>query len=120
MDYISQICSRVDLIRKQQGWRQEQMARALQISQPAISKYLKERIPPADILLKLAQIGNTTIEWILTGQKNYYYNSDAMQVNEPNVHYDADLLLAKKIAGLPAEIRNAVITLVETLHAQGK
>ena len=84
----------------------------MQISQPAISKYLKERIPPADILLKLAQIGNTTIEWILTGQKNYYYNSD--------VHYDADLLLAKKIAGLPAEIRNAVITLVETLHAQGK
>jgi transcriptional regulator with XRE-family HTH domain len=117
---ITQICSRIDLIRRQQNWTQEQMAEALQISQPAISKYLKNRIPPADILLKLARAGNTTIEWLLTGQKNYYFNINQASANEPGVEYDADFLLAKKIAGLPAHVRNAITTLIEFAESQRK
>ncbi|MEJ2544616.1 MAG: helix-turn-helix transcriptional regulator, partial [Calditrichaceae bacterium] len=72
---ISEVSQRIDLIRKQNGWTQGEMAEALQLSQPAVSIYLKERIPPAETLLRLAEIGNTTIEWILTGQKSYYYQT---------------------------------------------
>ena len=109
---ISEVSQRIDLIRKQNGWTQEQLARALQLSQPAVSKYLKERIPPAGTLLRLAKIGNTTIEWILTGQKSYLYQEIKSGIAEKNFNYDAEYNLAKKIALLPLEIRNAIISII--------
>jgi len=117
---FSEVSQRIDLIRKQKGWTQEQLANALDLSQPAISKYLKERIPPAETLLKLAQFGNTTIEWILTGQKSYFYQKENTVVKEKSTTYDAEINLAKKIAELPPEVRQAIISLVDFTFAQGK
>ena len=109
---FQEVSQRIDLIRKQNGWTQSQLAEALQLSQPAISKYLKERIPPAETLLRLAKIGNTTIEWILIGQKSYLYQGKVSGVAEDAVTYDADYNLAKKIALLPTDIRKAITTLI--------
>ena len=117
-----EVSQRIDLIRKQKGWTQEQLASALDLSQPAISKYLKERIPPAETLLKLAQFGNTTIEWILTGQKSYFYqqeNTNTVVRENPTI-YDAEINLAKKIAKLTPVVRQAIISLVDFAFAQGK
>ncbi|MBN1407641.1 MAG: helix-turn-helix transcriptional regulator, partial [Calditrichaceae bacterium] len=105
---ISEVSQRIDLIRRQNNWTQGRLAEALQLSQPAVSKYLKERIPPAETLLRLAKIGNTTIEWILTGQKSYWYQASKSEVAEDTVSYDAEYTLAKKIALLPLEIRKAI------------
>ena len=71
---VSDVCARIDAVRRELGLKQEQFAVALKISQPAVSKYLRERIPPAEILLRIARLGNTTIEWLLCGQKNYSNN----------------------------------------------
>jgi len=117
---LSEISQRIDLIRRQKGWTQEQLATALALSQPAVSKYLKERIPPAETLLLLAQIGNTTMEWILTGQKSYFYQDREQQVAEKKESYDADILLSRKIAALPAELRQALVVLIEHMYNQGK
>lgn len=117
---ISEISQRIDIIRRQKGWTQEQLASALALSQPAVSKYLKERIPPAETLLRLAQIGNTTMEWILTGQKSYFYQDHEQQVSEKKESYDADILLSRKIAALPAELRKAVMTIIDHMQSQGK
>ena len=47
---------------------QKQFAKKLGITQPMVSKYEKgETIPPAQILLKIAKLGKTTMENILEG-----------------------------------------------------
>lgn len=120
MNNLSEVNQRIDLIRRQLGWTQEQMAQALNLSQPAVSKYLKDRIPPAETLLKLAEIGNTTIEWILTGQKSYFYQQKPSQVADHHDFYDAELLLAKKIASLPAPLREAILSIISYAISQGK
>jgi len=116
---ISEITARIDSIRRQKNMNQEQLAAALGISQPAVSKYLKDRIPPGDILLKLARLSNTTIEWILTGQKNYFFQEKVSVVkdNEDEYSVDGDLLLARKIAGLNSKAREVVGQLVDLLLA---
>jgi len=48
---------------------QKQFAKKLGITQPMVSKYEKgEIIPPAQILLKIAKLGKTSIEGILEGE----------------------------------------------------
>ena len=48
---------------------QKQFAKKLGITQPMVSKYEKgEIIPPAQILLKIAKLGKTSVENILEGQ----------------------------------------------------
>jgi len=47
---------------------QKQFAKKLGITQPMVSKYEKGKIiPPAQILLKIAKLGKTTVEKILEG-----------------------------------------------------
>ncbi len=108
-----EVSQRIDWIRKQNGLSQEQLAHLLHISQPAVSHYLKRRIPPADILLQIARLGNTTMEWILTGQKSYFYG----RVEEDEAPYDAELKLMQRLNRLPGEIRQAVVLLIERLSA---
>jgi len=64
----STISARIKEIMHQKGLNQQQLASYLGVSQPAISLYLRGRVPPADILLRLARIGKTTMEWVLTGE----------------------------------------------------
>jgi transcriptional regulator with XRE-family HTH domain len=117
---LDKISGRIDMIRKEKGFTQEQFATELGISQPAVSYYLKERIPPAEILLRIAELGNTTIEWILTGQKNYLISRPDYEIHEPGENYDADLLLAKRIASLPADLRKSFFTLLDYLENQSR
>ena len=111
---VSEICNRINGLRLEQGWNQQEMARHLKVSQPAVSAYLRDRIPPPEILLRLARLGNTTIEWILTGEKSYKYLPDptdiaGLSVQESYVGYDADWDMARKIARLDPVMRSAVI-----------
>ncbi len=113
---VDKIINRINLIRVQNNLNQEQLAQKLDISQPAVSKYLKDRVPPAEILLKLAQLGGTTIEWLLTGKKQYF-------VVEPNVikegsgkySFDMDIQLASKISALDADAKDTLLRLINIL-----
>ena len=110
-----QVSARIDLIRRKNDLTQEQLASLLGLSQPAVSKYLRRRLPPAEALLKIAQLGQTTIEWLLTGRKNYFYMEETDQVNEPEAGYDAEYDLTRKVAALPTEIRAALHVLIDEL-----
>lgn len=114
---IKIITERVNFIRREANLNQEQLAAKLHISQPAVSKYLKDRIPPADILLKLANLGGTTIEWILTGQKRHFYAEEHIHVKEKDSPYsvDIDIQLAHKIALLEPKAKQAVKSLIDLL-----
>ncbi len=109
------IGERIEAIRKELGFTQHELARALGVTQSAVSKYLNNRIPPADVLYRLAQLGKTTMEWILCGEKSYWYTPGATAVREAETAYDADLGLARQIARLPKEARQALVVLIHLL-----
>ncbi len=111
---LKTIGQRIEAIRREKGLTQAEFARALGVSQSAVSKYLNNRLPPADVLLRMAQLGRTTMEWILTGEKAYWY---AGKVEEETVAYDADLSLARSISRLPQDARQALVTLIHRLGA---
>jgi len=119
-DKIQLICNRIDEIRKDSSLSQKQFAGMLNISQSAVSKYLTQRIPPADIMLKIARIGNTTIEWILTGNMSYKIIEENLLVSENKNNYRTQKDLSEKIAQLPSSVRTAILTLIDFYNNQRK
>jgi len=63
-----EVASRIKRVMKQAQMTQVDLAAYLGISQPAVSQYLQGRIAPAEVLLNIARLGNTTTEWLLTGK----------------------------------------------------
>jgi len=59
--------ARIREIRSARGLRQWELARFLGTTQSAVHKYEHGVVPEPRRLMELARVGNTTIEWILTG-----------------------------------------------------
>jgi len=90
---------------------QQTLAQQLHITQPAVSKYLQGRIPPAEILLKLARLGGVTVEWILTGSTEL----NKKRVAEPPRDYQTADDLIQRIKRLPPELAQEIKQLVHVL-----
>jgi len=105
------VSERINLIMRDLSLTQKQLAEKLGITQPAVSMYLSNRIPPAPILLKLATLSGKTMEWILAGD----IESMIRQVSEPELTYKARLKLEKKISLLPEEIYKNLEELVDSI-----
>ena len=105
------VSDRIREVMKQLNMTQNDLAESLGISQPAVSLYLQGRIPPADILYKIAQIGYTSIEWMLTGQdiqKGY-------SVQEKKPLYGNQQTLLSLWKELPTNIQKDILTLIKHL-----
>jgi transcriptional regulator with XRE-family HTH domain len=102
---------RIRILMKQKNLTQKDLADLLGISQPAISLYLKGRLPPADVLFRIADIGETTVDWLLSGdvQKSEY------TVREKTSLYGNQQLLLNLWDKLPATIQKDVLTLIRHL-----
>jgi transcriptional regulator with XRE-family HTH domain len=107
----TKISERIDAIMQKLTLNQKQLAELLGVTQPAVSKYLSNRIPPAHILLKLAQLSGKSMEWFLTGD----LESMIYKVSEPKITYEGRLKLEKKISLLPNEIYKRLETLVDSI-----
>jgi transcriptional regulator with XRE-family HTH domain len=105
------VSERIDAVMQELSLNQKQLAGKLGITQPAVSMYLSDRVPPAHILLNLAQLSGRTMEWFLTG------NVDTMiyNVSEPKTTYGDRLKLEKKISLLPKEIYKRLESLVDSI-----
>ncbi len=115
------VSRRIEMIRRDKQLTQDQLAAALKLSQAAVSKYLNQRIPSAEALLKLARLGNTSIEWILTGAEyRPASGQQAQTVREPQAAYGSDTDLSEKAAQLPPKARAIVGELIDLLLDQGK
>jgi transcriptional regulator with XRE-family HTH domain len=106
-----QVSERLNKIMQKLSLNQMQLADLLGITQPAVSKYLKNRIPPAHILYKIAQLSGQSMEWFLTGD----LESMIYKVSEPGSTYDGRLKLENKISLLPKEIYNHLEDLVDSI-----
>jgi transcriptional regulator with XRE-family HTH domain len=105
------IARRLQRMMRAMNVNQKELARQLNITQPAVSKYLQGRIPPADVLLQLAGMSHVSIEWILTGRSM----ANGTRVSEPVANYRAVSRLHEKIDQLPPQIRSDLEKLVDSL-----
>src|SRR6058998_3001399 len=72
---------RIKEVRKRAGLRQWQLAEVLGTTQSAVHKYEHGVIPEPRRLVELSRLGNTTIEWILTGR--HWQNGSEEQERPP-------------------------------------
>jgi transcriptional regulator with XRE-family HTH domain len=73
---------RIKEIRKAAGMRQWQLAQILGTTQSAVHKYERGVIPESRRLIELAQLGRTSIEWILTGRHWENGSEDRGRIDE--------------------------------------
>jgi transcriptional regulator with XRE-family HTH domain len=102
---------RIRKIMQKKNLTQQHLSELLEISQPALSNYLKGRMPPADVLYQIARLDNTTVEWLLTGRKLEQTTS----VHESQPAYGNEYLMLKFWRKLPAKIQKDLLVLVNHL-----
>ncbi|MGH1364507.1 MAG: helix-turn-helix domain-containing protein [Calditrichia bacterium] len=106
-----EVGGRIKRIMKQAQMNQVDLAAYLGISQPAVSQYLQGRIAPAEVLLNIARLGNTTTEWILTGNPA---TSSPSRVKEAQADYQAHPLFLAW-SRLPSAIQRDLLALIRHL-----
>jgi len=82
---------RIRQIRLAAGLRQWELARMLGTTQSAVHKYEHGVVPEPRRLVELARIGDTSIEWVLTG-RHWENGSDLQQRLTPDVLETASVL----------------------------
>ena len=107
------ISKRINFIMFDLGINQNQLAKMINITQPAISKYLKGRIPPPFVLLHLAKLSGKSIEWILTGENDI--NAPAKKVSENPDTFGEKKTLEEKLKMLPVNIKKNIENLIDLI-----
>jgi transcriptional regulator with XRE-family HTH domain len=82
---------RIKQIRLQAGMRQWELSRLLGTTQSAVHKYEHGVVPEPRRLLELARVGNTSVEWLLTG-RHWDSGSETQERLSPEVLHTAALL----------------------------
>jgi len=106
------VAQRIREIMEKKGFTQKDLSEMLEVSQPAISLYLQGRMPPADVLYKLARLGNTSMEWLLTGVESGAHTGS---VREESPIYGNQHLLIKLWKQLPPILQKDVLILLRHL-----
>ena len=96
----------------QKRWTQQQLAALLGVSQPAISQYLKGRVPQSDVLLRLALISGKSMEYLLTGKSS---GRSAPRVAEEKGQYGDEARLLELWRQLPESLRPALMQFLQKI-----
>ena len=111
MEKSTHFAQQLKKIMDTRGLTQQDMAALLGISQPAVSLYLRGRIPPAEILLKLAEISREKMEWLLTGSSA----AEGKAVREHPALYGTEQTLLNYWRQLKPDVRRNLLKLMEHL-----
>jgi transcriptional regulator with XRE-family HTH domain len=104
---------RIRKIRKQLGLNQTEFGNLFNVSQEAVSIWERGGYPNSKVLVKIAKYGNTTLEWLLTGEKNRNVRENRVEkkpfkMNEPSLKEIEDYLplplLKKHVSNGPPKI----------------
>jgi|GEM_PF-1064875 len=109
-----EIGKRIKRLRKEKGLKQWQMADILGATQPAIHKYENGILPEVKRLLELARVGNTSMEWILTGRHWEQGSEERERIPEEIFQ------LAARIHTFTREQRQTLISALELLENAGE
>ena len=105
-----EIGKRIKRLRKEKGLKQWQMADILGATQPAVHKYENGILPEVKRLLELARVGNTTVEWILTG-RHWEYGTEERERIPPEI-----FRLAERFNRFTREQRQTILSALELLE----
>lgn len=65
------LANRIQELRKQKGWSQTELASKIGVSYTQMSRYeIKGVQPPANILKKMADVFDTTVDFLISGDKD--------------------------------------------------
>jgi transcriptional regulator with XRE-family HTH domain len=65
------LANRIQELRKQKGWSQTELAKKIGVSYTQMSRYeVKGVQPPANTLKKLADVLDTTVDYLVSGDKD--------------------------------------------------
>ncbi len=104
----SQPAGRIQQVMKRLQLTQKQLSEILGISQPAVSLYLQGRMPPADILYRIARLGHTSVEWLLSGNET----AQAAAVSEKPAVYGNDTVLLELWSELSLALQKDILNLL--------
>ena len=102
---------RVKELRKQKKWSQKELAVKLDSKLSILNKYeCGFHIPPAEKLIRLAELFNTTVDYLLTGNRS----------EERPLHNIRLLERFKALEDFQAEDQEAVIKLIDAMIIKNK
>ncbi len=106
---------RIRQVRAQAGLRQWELARMLGTTQSAVHKYEHGVVPEPRRLVELARIGETSVEWILTGR--HWENGSPEQTRVPPGLLDTAAALRSLADEDRASVDDALRILREAVRA---
>ena len=109
-----EIGKRIKRLRKEKGLKQWQMADLLGATQPAVHKYENGILPEVKRLLELARVGNTSMEWILTG-RHWEQGSEERERISPEIYR-----LAERIHQFSRNQRQTLVSALELIENAGE
>jgi transcriptional regulator with XRE-family HTH domain len=67
---MNELGQRIQVLRKAKNWSQGELAKQIKISYPQMSRYeIKGVQPPANVLQRLAEALDTTVDYLISGDK---------------------------------------------------
>lgn len=103
--------TRIKELRKNQKWTQKELAAKIDTRFSQLNKYEGGlNVPPADKLIQLAEIFDTTVDYLLTGN----------QTEENSLHNLRLLERFKALENFKAEDQEAVIKLIDAMIVKNK
>jgi transcriptional regulator with XRE-family HTH domain len=100
------------LIQRERGPGQKQaFARKIGVKPQQLSRYLRGQIPDAPTLLTIAEVGQVSVDWLLTGRPA----RGRRQGSTPPVA----LALLRRFARLPAPVALVLLRVLDELEALG-
>jgi len=105
---MNSLGNRIQTLRKQLGLTQSQLADKIQVSHTQMARYeIKGVQPPANVLEKLADVFDTSIDYLVRGNKSEKVESTLK---------DAELIKEfKKLDELPEEEKKSILKVVSSL-----
>lgn len=103
--------SRIKQLRKQRKWTQKELATKLDVRFPQLNKYeCGLHTPPLEKLIKLAEVFDTTVDYLLTGD----------QSEERPLHNLRLLERFRALEEFNAEDRDTIIKLIDAMVVKNK
>jgi transcriptional regulator with XRE-family HTH domain len=105
---MADLGKRIQELRKENGFTQQELAKKINISHPQIVRYENKGVqPPADVLARIADIFDVSIDYLVNGDKS----NRAEQTLK-----DAELIKQfKQLDQLPDDEKNSILKVVNAL-----
>lgn len=119
--FLRKVRKNVQKILSDSGLSQQELAILLEITQPAVSNYLKGRIPPLEVLWKMKNVFHLSWEKLL-GDDDSSTQPQKYSVKDSSISYGTleEEKIVQMFRMLPPREKNAVLVILQVLSKEKK